>query len=73
MEIISHLLPSHVEYFSKWSRMIAVEAIGDTDAKPKTSSLFWCRTSEEQEKAGNDRGPGVRYKFEMVSDLPRVR
>ena len=52
MEITSHLLPSHVEYFAKWSRLIATEAAGDADAKPKTVPYFWCRTSEEQEKAG---------------------
>ena len=54
MEITSHLLPSHVEYFDKWSRLIATEAAGDAEAKPKVSSYFWCRTSEEQEKSGNN-------------------
>ena len=58
MEISSHLLPSHVEYFAKWSRLIATEAAGDADAKPKANSFFWCRTSEEQEKAGNMFCPG---------------
>ena len=51
MEITSHLLPSHVEYFDKWSRLIATEAAGVANKKPKTS-FFWCRTSEEQEKSG---------------------
>ena len=66
IEITSHLLPSHVEYFEKWSRLIATEASGHDNKKPKTS-FFWCRTSEEQEKAGNV--PFVSFQIESFIEI----